>query len=91
MKILQSDLTCWDITQCRRSDNCPARLQPDRPCWEIAKEMGDYRSNFKICHDCLVYLTKQANAILSSREIEQILEKKGVCVLASSCPQYLAK
>ncbi len=81
---------CWEIMQCKGTDDCPARLNPEIPCWEIARELDDYRSNFNVCKDCLVYLTKNGGAALIELDIQTIMEKKGLCALSESCPQYLA-
>ena len=72
---------CWDITKCQDKNDCPAYSCPEIACWEIAKELNDYRRLYKVCEDCIVYLSKQENSILSAQEIESILAHKGLCVL----------
>lgn len=86
----KKNLTCWEISQCQRSEGCPAKEQPKRVCWEIAAELPDHRSAFNVCKDCLVYLTKMENSSLADEEITRILVSKGVCVLPSACPQYMS-
>ena len=81
---------CWEITKCKGTEDCPARLTPDTPCWEIARGVDDYRAALNVCKDCIVFISKQGTSVLDEAEIESILEKKGVCVLMSSCPQYVA-
>lgn len=81
---------CWEITKCGRKEGCSARQHLDTPCWEIASNLGDYRSNFNICKDCIVYVSKEGESELSEEEIRQILEKKGVCVLISQCPRFVS-
>ncbi len=76
---------CWNITGCNRKDQCPAGQQEDKECWEVVAEMDDYRSSMKICEDCLVFLSKVNNPVFTPKEIETILARKGVCVLASKC------
>ncbi len=76
---------CWKIIGCNKQDQCPAGQQEGKECWEIAQEMDDYRTALKICEDCLVYLSKGKSDVLTPEEIEIIMEKKGVCVLASKC------
>ena len=34
---------CWEIMNCDASKKCAAKARPDTPCWEIAREMADYR------------------------------------------------
>ena len=86
----KKDLACWEISHCKQSEECPARANPNKPCWEIAAEMPDYRSAFNICNDCLVYLAKKDNSSLPEEELMAILASKGVCMLPSNCPQRIA-
>ncbi len=78
---------CWDIANCQKKDQCPAGRQEDKECWDVVREMDDYRSSMKVCEDCLVYLCKEKNSVLTSEEAAAILSKKGVCVLSSICSQ----
>ncbi|MDH5299394.1 MAG: hypothetical protein OEV91_10285 [Desulfobulbaceae bacterium] len=84
-------LSCWEITKCQGTEACPARLSAGTPCWEIARELDDYRNALNVCKDCLVYVSKQEQAVLSDADIRTILAKKGVCVLATGCPQFSAQ
>lgn len=80
----ETEWQCWKIIGCV-NENCPARNQSNRTCWEIASELDDYRTAMNICRDCLVYLAKNKNSILSETEISEILTRKGVCALAEKC------
>jgi hypothetical protein len=72
-----SDCFCWEIIQCDKSNNCPAKNTPEKPCWEIAREIdGDYRNFFNICRDCLVHVLKAENSVLSYQEAKSIVEAK---------------
>jgi len=74
---------CWEIMKCDKSANCAARKNPDRPCWEIARENGDdYRHYFNICRDCIVYVLKTENSDLSSRQVKNIVDAKTSCRLS---------
>lgn len=79
---IDCELPCWEIMKCDGSENCPARQQPERDCWDIASELDDYRSAFNICKDCIVYMLKQGDSVFSEQEIKNIMEEKGVCALA---------
>jgi hypothetical protein len=81
-------IPCWKITGCQKQNNCPAIMQPDTPCWELAKELKDYRSAYDVCNDCLVYLSKQKNSSLTELEIKNILNNKIDCVISENCPHY---
>ncbi|MFC1843378.1 hypothetical protein ACFLZ5_01135 [Thermodesulfobacteriota bacterium] len=80
--IPSSDLPCWEIMQCQGTENCPARKRPAENCWEIAREIDDYRKAFNICKDCVVYLLKSKNTVLSEREMQTIIKHKSECALA---------
>ncbi len=75
---------CWNIMQCNKGE-CSARRNDSKPCWVVAAEVEDYRRALNVCSDCLVYLSQKKNSILSEEEIAEILQKKGVCVLAQKC------
>jgi hypothetical protein len=68
--------------KCEGTENCPARKRPDVACWEIASEMDDYRKAFNICQDCIVYMLKAENSVLTKKEMETIIERKSDCALA---------
>lgn len=84
----KTDWLCWKVTKCDNTDSCPARQQEEVPCWELAKKLEDYRTVLNVCQDCIVYLSNHKNSILTEEEINAIMEKKGVCVLASKCTHY---
>jgi len=67
--------------KCKGTESCPAREQKHKNCWDIARELDDYRSAFKICQDCIVYMLKNGNSVLSDREVKTIVKRKVNCVL----------
>ncbi len=77
-----SDWPCWEIMKCKGTENCPARQHPDKSCWEIARELDDYRSAFNICQDCIVFMLKEGNTSLTEKEVQTIVERKVSCALA---------
>ncbi|OGQ99539.1 MAG: hypothetical protein A2505_03115 [Deltaproteobacteria bacterium RIFOXYD12_FULL_55_16] len=83
----QDERHCWQITNCRSEDNCPAWNQgrETRPCWEVVLELDDYRSALNVCKDCIVFISKEHNTALSEEEVQAILERKIECVLAPQC------
>ncbi|MEW6291392.1 MAG: hypothetical protein AB1545_16260 [Thermodesulfobacteriota bacterium] len=83
---VSSQYACWEIMQCG-NQICPARVQRNIPCWEIASKLNDYRSALNVCSDCIVYLRHHKNSILSNKEIDEILKQKGVCMLRDKCQQ----
>ena len=81
------DWSCWEIIKCEQPDECPVRKQASTPCWEVASQMDDYRSVLNICKDCLVYVSKQKDSVLTEDEIFSILQTKNDCVLVTRCPR----
>ncbi|MBT8347775.1 MAG: hypothetical protein KJO60_06325 [Desulfofustis sp.] len=71
-----AELPCWVIMNCADNSRCPAKEQPHRDCWEIFSEFD--RKAFNICQDCLVYLSRQEESILSRNEMDQIMLAKGI-------------
>lgn len=69
-------LPCWVIMNCAEDKKCPAKQYPDENCWDIFAEMGT--SSFNICQDCIVFITRQEDAALSEKEVEQVMLKKGI-------------
>jgi len=79
----RSNCFCWEIMQCDKSKNCPARKHPETPCWEIAREQADdYRNFYNICRDCIVYVLKADNSVLSNQEVRNIMAAKTNCRLS---------
>ena len=71
-----SDLKCWEIINCDDLD-CPARSEPETPCWEIAKRIGTYLDVSNTCRDCIVYLLQKETSVLNKKQIQEILRQKG--------------
>ena len=72
----RSEVFCWEIMQCENSDACPAKKNPEKPCWEIASESDDYRKANNICRDCIVYVLQAGNSVLSKQVINKVMKKK---------------
>jgi hypothetical protein len=85
--MISRNIPCWKITNCRRNECCLMQYEGEQQCWEFASELDDYRSAMNVCEDCIVFVTKQNDSVLSETEIAQIMEKKG-CILIKNCPSY---
>lgn len=79
--IPNSDWPCWEIMKCEGTDDCPARKRPELNCWDIASEMDDYRKAFDICKDCIVYMLKAEDTVLTKQERQTIIDRKNECAL----------
>ena len=77
------DWPCWEIMSCDEHKKCPAKIRPETPCWEIARENGDYMYILQICVDCIVYVLKGENLALSKNDIQSIMVHKSNCFLTS--------
>lgn len=75
------NFTCWEIMNCH-DEACVARTMPEKECWEIVAGLEDYRAEFNICADCLVYVLKTGHITLSEQEISVMAASKS-CVLAN--------
>lgn len=84
------DWPCWEIMNCDESKKCPAKLRPETPCWEIARENSDYRYVLQVCVDCIVHVLKGEKDTLSKNDIQSIMVQKANCVLTSGdcCVNY---
>lgn len=78
------ELACWEIMCCDDSLNCPARQNPERPCWSIAREIVDYRAEFDICCDCIVFMVKNDIVVLSAKDISKVRGERQSCSCALS-------
>jgi len=65
-----SGYRCWEIMNC---DNlaCPARHEPETPCWEIAKRDGACHNISKNCRDCVVYILKAEACVVSLKKLSE--------------------
>lgn len=68
---------CWEIMNCDNPE-CPARLDPQTPCWEIARRYESFRSVFNICRDCIVYILKENANVLEKKELFLIIRQRGL-------------
>lgn len=68
---------CWEIMNCDELD-CPARSEPETPCWEIAKRIGAYRDISNTCRDCIVYLLKRTASAITQKALQEILKQRGL-------------
>jgi hypothetical protein len=69
------NIKCWEIMKCDNQD-CPARHEPETPCWEIAKRVGSYKNISNTCRDCVVYILKEEIDVISPKEIKKIITQR---------------
>jgi hypothetical protein len=70
-----TDYRCWEIMNCDNLD-CPARHEPETPCWEISKGGDSYHNVSKNCSDCIVYLLKSDASIISFLKLKNLTNQK---------------
>lgn len=73
---LISQWRCWQIMQCDPDARCSAKEHPAEECWNVIGSNDP--CSFNICRDCLVYVVKKKDAVLSEEEIRSILAHKGI-------------
>lgn len=74
------ELPCWAIMNCD-NQTCAARQHHGKECWEIVRELEDYRAEFNICPDCLVSVLKQGSLPFFLPDMAKIAGERG-CPLA---------
>lgn len=72
------DLQCWEIMKCSNLD-CPARSEPETPCWEIAKRINAYVDISNTCRDCIVSIIKKKISVIPHKELQDFIIKKVFC------------
>ena len=69
----KTKLSCWEVMNCDNLD-CPARCEPDIPCWQIAKREDAFHNVSNTCRDCLAF--KLSTSILSTKQIQNIIKRR---------------
>lgn len=85
---LTKNMHCWEIMHCLGAGDCPARTYPDIPCWEIAALLGADMTALNICEECIVYLVKSYDPILTAQELEEILKMRNILWYLERCPAF---
>jgi hypothetical protein len=70
---------CWEMMKCKNHD-CPARSEPETPCWEIAKRIDSRLCVTRTCHDCVVYLLKGETTTLSRKRLQSYIKNRNLMV-----------
>lgn len=66
---------CWDIMNCNNQD-CHARLEPEIPCWEVARRIETFHNVSNTCYDCIAYIFKNELSILSIKKAQNIIKQR---------------
>ena len=77
--VVNSALRDWRIEKCTGVVGFSVKEKPEKPCWEMAREVGDFRSAFNICEDCIVFLLRSGTKLLSEQEIRSIGNREISC------------
>ena len=71
-----SNMKCWEIMNCNNLA-CPARCEPETPCWEIARRVEDFHNVSYTCEDCIACILKEETSILGKKELQKkIIQRK---------------
>ena len=68
---------CWEIMNCENL-NCPARSEPEIPCWQIARRIESYHNVSNTCKDCVVFILKEETSVLGKKELHSIIRQRGL-------------
>lgn len=71
---IQSEMPCREIMQCNKKQRCLFAEGEKKECWELVQEND--ACSFHICVDCLVYLAKHPDSILTEEELRFILKQR---------------
>ena len=77
--VANSALRDWRIEKSTGVVGFSVKVNPEKPCWEMAREVGDFRSAFNICEDCIVFLLRSGTKIFSEQEIRSIGNREISC------------
>jgi len=77
--VAKSALRYWGIKKYKQVVAFSTEEYPEKPCWAIASEAGDFRSAFNICEDCIVFLLESGTTLLSEEEIRSIENREISC------------
>ena len=66
---------CWELMNCDNLD-CPARREPQIPCWEIARRSEAYHNVSNTCRDCVVYILKAESSVSSIKMLQNAIIKR---------------
>jgi hypothetical protein len=70
-----SGYSCWEMMNCDILD-CPARHEPETPCWEIAERNDVDHKSAKNCKDCVVYILKADATFVSLNKLKTLTEQR---------------
>jgi hypothetical protein len=79
-----SALQYWELEGCKGGAGYSTKEYPEKPCWKTASEVGDFRSAFNVCEDCIVFLLKNGTTLLSEDEIRTIGDREVSCKFFSA-------
>jgi hypothetical protein len=77
--VANSALRSWEFKECKEVVGFSTTEYPEKHCWEMASEVGDFRCAFNICEDCIVFVLKSGTTLLSEKEIRSIGNREVSC------------
>jgi len=73
--VIPPDYKCWKLMDCGNLD-CPARCEPETPCWEVARRFEAYHNLSNTCCDCIAYLPRDETAALRIKKLQNIITQR---------------
>ena len=84
--VSDSDYKCWEIMNCDNLD-CPARREPETPCWEISKGVEASQNFSNNCKDCIVYILKGEASVSSIKKLGNLIKQREFWGKIEGCHQ----
>lgn len=80
-------MKCWEIIECKDTENCRARLFPDVPCWEIDQLNSGNRGYHDVCRECKVFIINE-ESMMSENRTNEFYEYQAIMNFVKKCPVY---
>lgn len=77
--VVDSELRYWQRKKYKGMNGLSTKEYSEKPCWEVARELGDFRSTFNVCKDCIAFVLKNETTILSEEEAHSLENRKVSC------------
>lgn len=73
------ELRYWQKMKYQGMNDLLKKENQGKPCWEVARELGDFRSAFNVCKDCIAFVLKNDTTLLSEEEVHSLENRKVFC------------
>ena len=64
--------------QCSVFEEYLTQTFKETSCWQLARKIDDFRFDYHVCQDCIVYKYAKPNDEFNKQQIEEILHKRKI-------------